>query len=102
MDFRAVLRDGVGKVLDPADEGRLRLAVADPVGDVEIDGDGAVFRRCERRLGGGTTMGGAACRAAAMSSWAAAIAISGRLEGHHGGGRLESVGRVGRKVPGST
>jgi hypothetical protein len=62
----------------------------------------AMLNRFSRGLVSSTAMGVATALAAAMSSWSAAIAISGRLEGRHLGGGLKSVGRVGRKVPGST
>ena len=87
LDLGAVLGDRVGPVLYAALERWHRLAIADPIRYVEFDRNRAVLNRFTCGLASSTAMGVATAPAAAMSSWAAAIAISGGLGGRHLGGR---------------
>ena len=87
LDLGAVLGDSVGPVLYAALERWHRLAIADPIRYVEFDRNRAVLNRFTCGLASSTAMGVATAPAAAMSSWAAAIAISGGLGGRHLGGR---------------
>ena len=102
LDLGAVLRDDVGPVLYAALERWFRLSISNPVRNVEFDRDRAVLNRFGCGLASRTALGAATVLAASLPSWATAIAISGALEGHHFGGRLGSVGSVGRKVPEAT